>query len=73
MNLKRCVGALAVVSTLVGQTAFAGNELIFKNQRGSILELNLLAENKIEGFFTTAVASKTCPDAINKKDLLLVI
>lgn len=67
MNLKRCVGAIGVISTLLCQTAFAENEITFKNQRGSILELNILADNKIEGYFTTAVASKTCPDAINKK------
>lgn len=68
MNLKRCVVAISVVSTLLCQTALAEkNELTFKNQRGSILELHLLADNKIEGYFTTAVASKTCPTAINKK------
>lgn len=67
MNLKRYVGAIGVISTLLCQTAFAENEITFKNQRGSILELNIFADNKIEGYFTTAVASKTCPDAINKK------
>lgn len=67
MNL-RCVGAIAIVSTLLCQTAFAEkNAMTFKNQRGSILELHILADNKIEGYFTTAVASKTCPNAINKK------
>jgi hypothetical protein len=40
--------------------------LIFKNQRGSVLELNFLADNKLEGDFTTAVASKSCPEAINQ-------
>jgi hypothetical protein len=41
--------------------------MIFKNQRGSILEFNSLADNKIKGYFTTAVASKSCPDAIGTK------
>ena len=67
MNFKQCLSAIAIASTLC-QTAFAEtNDITFKNQRGSILELNILADNKIEGYFTTAVASKTCPDAINKK------
>ncbi len=68
MNLKRCVSAIGIASTLLCQTALAEkNQITFKNQRGSILELNILADNKIEGYFTTAVASKTCPDAMNKK------
>jgi hypothetical protein len=43
------------------------NTITFKNQRGSILELNVLENNKIDGYFTTAVASKTCPQAIDQK------
>lgn len=33
---------------------------LYKNQRGSVLEIFELDDHKIEGFFTTAVTSKTC-------------
>ncbi len=57
-----------MVLVLLCQSVFASSDRItFKNQRGSILELILLPDNKIEGYFTTAVASKTCPKAINTK------
>ncbi len=72
MNFKLHLSVITVATTLLCQAAFAEkNEITFKNQRGSILELNILADNKINGYFTTAVASKTCPEAINKKDLSL--
>jgi len=68
MNLKTFFFASTIISSLLSQSAFAEqNAITFKNQRGSILELSILADNKIEGYFTTAVASKTCPQAINKK------
>ncbi|MBI2786749.1 MAG: hypothetical protein HYX60_10815 [Legionella longbeachae] len=68
MNFKTFFCATTIISSLLCQSAFAEQKVItFKNQRGSILELNLLSDNKIEGYFTTAVASKTCPQAINKK------
>lgn len=57
-----------IVSSLLSQSAFAEQHPIpFKNQGGSILELNILSDKKIEGYYTTAVASKTCPHAFNKK------
>lgn len=68
MSFKTLFCAITLGTTLLSQAAFAEHEVItFKNQRGSILELTILEENKIEGYFTTAVASKTCPDAMNKK------
>ena len=68
MNFKTFFYATTIISSLLSQSALAEqNTITFKNQRGSILELNRLPDNKVEGYFTTAVASKTCPDAINKK------
>ena len=68
MKFKTFFYASTIVSSLLNQSAFAEqHKVTFKNQRGSILELNILSDNKIEGYFTTAVASKTCPQAINKK------
>ncbi|KTD74613.1 avidin/streptavidin family protein [Legionella waltersii] len=57
-----------IATALVCQPALSAQKtLTFKNQRGSTLEINVLADNKIEGYFTTAVASKSCPQAINTK------
>lgn len=68
MKFKHHLSVITAATALLCQAAFAEkSELTFKNQRGSILELNILADNKINGYFTTAVASKTCPEAINKK------
>lgn len=68
MNFKSFIGASIALYSLFAQSAFAAEENItFKNERGSILVLNILPDNKIEGYFTTAVASKTCPQAINQK------
>ncbi|KTC65031.1 Uncharacterised protein (plasmid) [Legionella adelaidensis] len=39
----------------------------YKNQRGSLLELTFLPDNKTEGYFTSAVASKECPQAIGQR------
>ncbi|KTD66637.1 Avidin family protein [Legionella santicrucis] len=68
MNFKLLIGASIVLYSLFAQSAFAAEKnIIFKNERGSILEINILPDHKIEGYFTTAVASKTCPQAINQK------
>lgn len=68
MNMK-IIGSTAIVAaTLFCQSTYAEQKtLTYKNQRGSILELNVQANNKVNGYFTTAVASKTCPEAIGKK------
>ena len=68
MHIKSFFYTTTLASLLLTQSAFADqNTMTFKNQRGSILELNILSDNKIDGYFTTAVASKTCPQAIHKK------
>jgi hypothetical protein len=62
--------SIAVVTglSLLGSLSYAEtNSMMFKNERGSVLELNLMPDNKLEGYFTTAVASKTCPEAIQNK------
>ncbi|WP_242604368.1 avidin/streptavidin family protein [Legionella gresilensis] len=59
---------LLITFVVVSQPTFgAQNVISFKNERGSILQLSMGSNNKIEGYFTTAVASKTCPQAINVK------
>ena len=68
MKFKTFFYVATILLSLSCESAFAEQKtMTFKNQRGSILELNILADNKIDGYFTTAVASKTCPQAINKK------
>ncbi|WP_058534518.1 avidin/streptavidin family protein [Legionella saoudiensis] len=68
MSFKTIFYTTIIASSLLSQTINAQeNTTIFKNQRGSILELNILEDNKISGYFTTAVASKTCPQAIKQK------
>ena len=64
----RVLSATIIASALMCQPAISAQKTMsFKNQRGSTLELTVLDGNKIEGFFTTAVASKSCPEAINTK------
>ena len=68
MNIKTLCYIPLLASALLSQSIDAATyTLTFKNQRGSVLELNITEDNKIDGYFTTAVASKTCPQAIGKK------
>ncbi|MCW8397412.1 avidin/streptavidin family protein [Legionella sp. PATHC038] len=68
MSFKSFFCATLALSSLFAHSVFAAQkEVTYKNERGSILVLTDLADNKIEGYFTTAVASKTCPQAINQK------
>ena len=68
MKAKTFFHLSLIAATLLSQTVHATtNTLNFKNQRGSILEIVLLKDNKIEGHFTTAVASKSCPQAIGTR------
>lgn len=68
MNIKTIFYTAIIASSFVSQSINAQDQIqTFKNQRGSILELSVLKNNKIEGYFTTAVASKSCPQAINQK------
>lgn len=68
MNVKTIFYTTIMASFLLSSAINAQqNTTTFKNQRGSILELHVLKDNKIDGYFTTAVASKTCPQAIGQK------
>ena len=69
MSLKAICFSTLMASALFCQPMFAtqNTTMTFKNKRGSLLELNLQSDNQITGYFTTAVASKTCPDAIGTK------
>jgi hypothetical protein len=58
----------ALVSSFFCQNLFAeSNTINYKNTRGSILNLNINTDNTLSGFFTTAVASKDCQQAIGMK------
>ena len=69
MNLKALCCSTLMASALFCQPALAAQDstITFKNLRGSLLELTVKADNQITGYFTTAVASKSCPDAIGTK------
>jgi hypothetical protein len=69
MNLKALCCTTAMVSVLLAQPIHSAqnNTMTYKNKRGSLLELNIQSDNQVSGYFTTAVASKTCPDAIGTK------
>lgn len=73
MNRKKILCAtFAAASFLICQSSIAAQDkLIFKNERGSVLEFSILENNKIEGHFTTAVASPSCPQAIGKKQPII--
>jgi hypothetical protein len=66
MKLKTIGLTTLAAFTLLSQTSFADTQT-FKNERGSILVLNILPDNKLEGAFTTEVASNTCPQAMHQK------
>ena len=71
MLLKK-LGLAVIGFSVLSQSCFAANAITYKNERGSVLELTLLPDNKIEGFFTTAVASKECQEkAIGKKQPII--
>lgn len=67
MNIKALNITLLMSAFLIKPTMAATPTMTFKNLKGSVLEISILADNKITGFFTTAVASKSCPQAINTK------
>ncbi|CZG21267.1 TPA: avidin/streptavidin family protein [Legionella pneumophila] len=68
MKIKWLCSNVFIVSSLVSLPNYAQQDVLtFKNTRGSILELKTLSDNKVEGYFTTAVASKSCPQAIGQK------
>lgn len=67
MKLKN-ICYLAMVLSLFNQSVFAEhNTMIYKNTHGSTLELQINSDNTLTGYFTTAVASKECQQAIGMK------
>ncbi|STX29450.1 Avidin family [Legionella beliardensis] len=67
MNSKFLPMSFLLLAVFNQSALAAQNTISLKNQRGSVLELKILPDNKIAGYFTTAVASKTCPQAIDTK------
>ncbi|MBA2653005.1 MAG: hypothetical protein H0U73_12190 [Tatlockia sp.] len=70
MTLKN-LACTILATTLICPAGFAEGIQTYKNQRGSLLELEVMPDNKIQGFFTTAVASKSCQEAIGKKQPII--
>ncbi|MBA2656198.1 MAG: hypothetical protein H0U70_04350 [Tatlockia sp.] len=71
MTIKNLTFSILAM-TLICSSVFAEQGVqTYKNQRGSLLELEIIGDNKIQGFFTTAVASKSCPEAIGKKQPII--
>ena len=67
MIIKKCLYIVALISALQCKMTYAeSNEMIFKNEKGSILKYQKLADNKIQGSFTSAVSSKQCIIARSK-------
>ncbi|MCC2666510.1 MAG: Avidin family [Gammaproteobacteria bacterium] len=59
---------ITILSLLLSQMVFAASDSInYKNTRGSMLTLQFNLDNTLAGTFTTAVASKECPQAIGMK------
>lgn len=59
--------AALIASALFSPITQAQDMSTYKNHRGSILEIQKLEDHVITGSFTTAVTSKTCPQALNQK------
>ena len=71
MTLKN-LACTILATTLICPSVFAEQGMqTYKNQRGSLLEIEIMPDNKIQGFFTTAVASKSCQEAIGKKQPII--
>ncbi len=66
ITMRNFVCAMLCVVGSVAHAAAVPHTLVFQNQRGSILKIKTLENHKITGSFTTAVASKTCPQVINQ-------
>lgn len=59
---------MAIIVSLFNQNVFAENKnIIYKNTRGSTLKLQINEDHSLTGFFTTAVASKECPQAVGSE------
>ncbi|WED42736.1 avidin/streptavidin family protein [Legionella cardiaca] len=68
MQLKK-ISRIVAVSGLImlSQASFAEEKMVFKNGKGSVLELSSTKEGALTGYFTTAVASKECQQVIGQK------
>jgi len=64
---KKIFILLALLLLISNSTATHASALIFKNQYGSVLELNIGKNSQLQGYFITAVTSKTCPQIKGKK------
>ncbi|WP_043873244.1 avidin/streptavidin family protein [Legionella massiliensis] len=53
--------------SLICQTGFAAETMVFKNENGSVLELSAGENSTVSGYFTTAVATKECQQAVGQK------
>lgn len=66
--LFKQLGYAAIIGLSVfSQASFAADTMVFKNDKGSVLELTVAKEGDVTGYFTTAVASKECQQAIGQK------
>lgn len=66
MKLKKiCI--LAMVFLFSSPGVLATNAITYQNSRGSILTLQINSNQTLSGTFTSAVASKECPQAIGMK------
>lgn len=64
MQLK-AIGCAVLGFFLFANITFAGDGMLtYKNNRGSVLKLQFSADNVLIGTYTTAVASKECPQVI---------
>lgn len=65
-NIRSVLCGMLCLSSSVFAVTAPPATLSFQNYRGSVLEL-VVNHNKITGFFTTAVASKSCPQALHQR------
>lgn len=62
-----CIAAISVIILSANPLYAAQSSIKYKNNRGSELTINIGKEHNVTGHFITAVASKSCPQAIGTK------
>jgi hypothetical protein len=62
----KIIGCTIVMSLILNQAIHA-ETVSYKNTRGSLLTLHFTSEGQVTGSFTTAVATKQCPEVIGKE------
>ncbi|KTC86984.1 avidin/streptavidin family protein [Legionella brunensis] len=72
MQFKKISHILAISGLIaLSQASFAvdtaNEKMVFKNEKGSVLELTSSKDGSLSGYFTTAVASKECQQAVGQK------